>query len=73
MITFHGGPKNGLVADDLGHATPRFCIRRQSHPNSRPECGYAIYEPSEDRSVAFWSHNEWPGEYLIEEGTLWDL
>lgn len=68
MIEFFGGPMNGLYTDDLGFSTPKFCIYRKMYPNSRTECGYAIYERDpENDAIAHWSHNEWPGEYLVEE------
>ena len=68
MITYHGGPMNGLAADDLGHATPRFSIHRKRYANSPTECGYAVYEPTPDRTEAHWAGNEWPGDVLVEEG-----
>ena len=71
MITLEGGPYHGQFQDDLGHSPIRMSIQRKVSMNARIECGYAHYEPTEDRSTAFWVDNDWPGEWLVEEGTLW--
>ena len=60
FITLQGGPFNGRLIEDLGKVEIRIWISRPPHEEGC-ECGYARYEPSEDRGDAFWEGNVWDG------------
>jgi hypothetical protein len=55
------GPYNGREIEDSGTVRLRMCITEDGTSRKGVRCGTALYEHSEDRSMAFWSHNEWDG------------
>jgi len=63
-MQLEGGPWNGLEIEDSGTVAIRIGIATKWR-NGFPAIGYpsgsAIYEPSEDRSRAFWAGNQWDG------------
>ena len=66
LIVLTGGPWNGNYRPDAGKVVVRVLIAtewQKGYCGMRPavgaKTGFAIYEPREDRSRAFWSHNEW--------------
>jgi len=59
-MTLINGPYNGREIEDAGTVTLAMCIYDPC------ECvgaigGIARYEPSPDRSLAFWEGNTWSG------------
>lgn len=60
FITLQGGPFHGREIEDCGIVRIRMAISRPPH-STGCECGFAIYEPSEDRENAFWEGNVWDG------------
>lgn len=69
MITLISGPYNGRQIEDSGTVVIRMCIYDPA-PVKGAKVGEARYEPSEDRSVAFWEGNTWLGtlEEIIDAG-----
>ena len=61
MIKLINGPYNGIELEDSG------AVRLNMALGFKPGhlSGNAIYEPNEDRTLAFWLTNEWDG--TIEE------
>lgn len=57
------GPWDGRVIEDSGSVTIRMCIYHLGSAKIGEQMGEAIYEPSEDRRRAFWSHNVWLGTF----------
>lgn len=55
-----GGPYSGREILDSGAVVIHLALR------DGKRLGTATYEPSEDRSKAFWLDNEWLGE-IVEE------
>lgn len=56
-----GGPYNGREIEDSGAVRLRMAITEDGTELQGVKCGTAVYEPSEDHSHAFWSHNTWDG------------
>lgn len=66
-MTLINGPFNGMEIDDLGTVTQKLSLHKPRRDGAI-ECGYAIYEPSLDRSRSFWRENLWDGATLVEAG-----
>lgn len=56
-----GGPYEGREIEDSGAVTIQMVITEDGSFAKGVRCGTALYEPSEDRVSAFWSHNTWDG------------
>lgn len=56
-----GGPYDGREIEDSGAVRLRMAITEDGTERKGVKCGTAIYEPSEDRSTAFWLQNTWDG------------
>ena len=63
-----GGPYNDREIDDCGAVTLQMCIWDGGVSKLGVNTGIAIYEPNEDRTLAFWLTNKWLGtiEGIIE-------
>lgn len=59
-IKLINGPYNGREIEDSGAVTIRMCVSTDGETPGAP-VGDAIYEPNGDRSLAFWSGNDWLG------------
>lgn len=65
LIRLFGGPYNGVCTFDLDHVVMRLGVYRPM-AGGEMECGDAIYEPTEDRTQAFWLENRWSGMQFID-------
>lgn len=61
FITLAGGPYSGKSIEDSGAAVIQMAITEDGTERKGVKCGISIYEPFEDRTTAFWSHNTWDG------------
>ena len=70
MIRLISGPSHNRKIADSGTVQIKIGISKRWQ-NNRPcpgyESGYAIYEPSVDRSKAFWLTNVWDGITILTE------
>jgi hypothetical protein len=66
-MTLINGPLNGVEIEDLGTVTQKLSIHKP-RPDGAIECGYSIYEPTQDRALSFWRENVWDGATLVEDG-----
>jgi hypothetical protein len=69
MIALINGPWDGRSIEDSGSAIIRMGIYESGMPIIGEHEGQAIYEPANDRTKAFWSHNDWLG--IVEEIIPW--
>jgi len=63
-IQLHGGPWNNKQVEDLGFDVLLMAIATKwegSKAAAGARIGSAVYEPSDDRKVAFWLENQWEG------------
>lgn len=71
-ITLIGGPCHSRQIQDLGTTRQKIAIYRPA-PSQHTEAGYAIYEPSHDRTLSFWLTNLWDGSILVPSSHNLDL
>ena len=61
-----GGPWNNRIIHDIGTVTQKMTIYSEYDENRKPvpgcKCGYALYEPNEERTHSFFLHNIWDGK-----------
>lgn len=60
-VTLINGPLNGHRIADLGTTKIRMPIYKGGKPIPGTMAGTAAYEPTADRSKAFWLENHWHG------------
>jgi hypothetical protein len=65
-IQLINGPWDKREIEDLGQVVIRMVIAEQYEKDGKTpvkgvRIGSAIYEPSEDRTLAFWLENSWDG------------
>ena len=58
-IHLQGGPWHDTVITDTLCVPIMMPIMRPIEGSENVEVGHAIYEPAEERGVAFWLGNEW--------------
>lgn len=68
-MTLINGPYHGRIIDDIGTVVQKMPIYRKRKLNE-VTCGYAFYEPSEDRLFSFWRENVWDGSVLVEQESI---
>lgn len=61
-ITLINGPLNGTRIKDLGTVQIQMPLREGQEAGAR--IGTSIYEPNEDRSLAFFLENQWHGKLV---------
>lgn len=62
MMRLIGGPWNNRIIEDLGTTSQKMSIYSEfsgGKPKPGCKCGYAIYEPNEERTQSFWLENVW--------------
>lgn len=65
-----GGPWNNRIIHDIGTCNQKMVIYSEfenKQPKPGCKCGYAVYEPNEERTHSFWLENSWDG---ILEGVV---
>lgn len=78
MMRLIGGPWNNRLIHDIGTTDQKMSIYSAFGKDRRPrigcKCGYAIYEPNEERTHSFWLDNVWVGVYEKQyEGQHFDI
>ncbi len=73
-----GGPWNNRLIHDVGTVIQKMLIYSEFDENRKPvpgcSCGYAAYEPNEERTHSFWLENVWDGILeKIYEGPHFDM